>query len=132
TNNVIITAGKTVTGYPERIKNCSFSIGFGGSNDTRTFISGNPNLAEYVFRSGLQDPTYWPENGYYKFVEKVMGFSKQYDYLIVERLNGKHQVSYHLTDAGDVSFPSKPINDEVGTIARGSIQIVDNNPVSLS
>lgn len=132
TNNVVITAGKTVSGYPERIKNCSMSIGFGGSNDTRTFISDNPNMVEYVFRSGLQDPTYWPENGYYKFVEKVMGFSKQYDYLIVERLNGKHQVSYNITDTGDVSFPSKPINDEVGTIAKGSIQIIDNNPVSLS
>lgn len=132
TNNVIITAGKTVSGYPEKIKNCTFSIGFGGSNDTRTFISGNPNMAEYVYRSGLQDPTYWPENGYYKFAEKVMGFSKQYDYLIVERLSGKHQVKYTVDSTGNVSFPSKPINDEVGTIARGSIQIISNNPVSLS
>ncbi|MDP4147436.1 MAG: hypothetical protein Q8936_23710, partial [Bacillota bacterium] len=90
TNNVIITAGKTVSGYAERIKNCTFSIGFGGSNDTRIFIAGNANMPEYVFRSGLLDPTYWPENGYYKFVDKVMGFSKQYDYLVVERLSGKH------------------------------------------
>lgn len=132
TNNVIITAGKTVSGYPEKIKNCTFSIGFGGSNDTRTFVSGNPNMPEYVFRSGLLDPTYWPENGYYKFAEKVMGFSKQYDYLVVERLNGKHQVQYNMDSTGTVTFPSKPINDEVGTVASDSIQIIDNNPVSLS
>lgn len=132
TNNVIITAGKTVSGYPERIKGCSFSIGFGGSNDSRIFISGNPNLSEYVFKCGLYEPGYWPENGFYKFTEKVMGFSKQYDYLIIERVNGKHLISFQITDAGVVSFPSKPINDKVGTIASGSIQIIENNPVSLS
>jgi hypothetical protein len=53
TNNVIITAGKTVSGFPEKIKNCTFSIAFGGSNDTRMFLSGNPNMPEYAFRSGL-------------------------------------------------------------------------------
>jgi len=132
TNNVIITAGKTVSGYPERIKNCSMSIGFGGSNDSRIFIAGNPTLREYVFKSGLYDPSYWPENGFYKFTEQVMGFSKQYDYLIIEKANGKHLISFQITDAGDVSFPSKPINDKVGTIASGSIQIIENNPVSLS
>jgi hypothetical protein len=132
TNNVIITAGKTVSGYAERIKNCTYSIGFGGSNDTRIFISGNSNMPEYVFRSGLLDPTYWPENGYYKFVDKVMGFSKQYDYLVVERLSGKHQVQYSMASDGTVTFPSKPINDEVGCIASRSIQIIDNSPVSLS
>lgn len=132
TNNVIITAGKTVSGYPERIKNCSMSIGYGGSNDSRIFISGNPNLEEYVFKCGLYDPGYWPENGFYKFTEKVMGFSKQYDYLIIERVNGKHQISFQITTEGVVSFPSKPINDKVGTIASKSIQIIENNPVSLS
>jgi hypothetical protein len=133
TNNVIITAGKTVSGYPERIKNCTFGIAYGGSNDTRQFISGNPNMVESVFRCGLQDATYWPENGYYTFADEVKGFSKQYDYLVVERLSGKHQVSYSLdSSSGKVSFPSKPINDEIGCIAGKSIQIIDNNPVSLS
>jgi hypothetical protein len=133
TNNVIITAGKTVSGYPEKIKNCTFSIAYGGSNDTRVFIAGNKNMPEYAFRCGLQDPTYWPENGYYRFTDEVKGFSKQYDYLVVERSTGKNQVTYSLDNStGKVSFPSKPINDEVGCIAGKSIQIIDNNPVSLS
>jgi hypothetical protein len=132
TNSLIITAGKTVSGYPDKIKKCSMSIGFGGSNDTRMFISGNPDLPTYMFKSGLYDPTYWPENGYYRMNEKIMGFSKQYDYLIVERPNGKHIVNFQITDAGVVSFPSKPINNQVGTIASNSIQTIENNPVSLS
>lgn len=132
TNNVIITAGKTVSGYPERIKKCTMSIGFGGSNDTRMFISGNSDFPEYMFRSGLYDPTYWLENGYYRMSEKIMGFSKQYDYLIVERPNGKHVVNFQITDEGVVSFPSKPINNQIGTVSSGSIQTIENNPVSLS
>jgi hypothetical protein len=132
TNNVIITAGKTVSGYANRIKKCTMSIGFGGANDTRIFIAGNPELPDHMWRSGLYDPTYFPENGYYRMAEKIMGFSKQYDYLIVERPNGKHMVSFNITDTGVISFPSKPINNQVGTIASGSIQIIENNPVSLS
>jgi hypothetical protein len=132
TNNVIITAGKTVTGYPDRIKKCMLSIGFGGSNDTRVFISGNPDLPDHMWRSGLYDSTYWPENGYYRMAERIMGFSKQYDYLIVERPSGKHMVSFQITNEGVVSFPSKPINSQVGTIATQSIQTIENNPVSLS
>jgi hypothetical protein len=132
TNNVIITAYKTIPGMAERIKKCTFSIAFGGSNDTRMFISGNPNMPEYAWRSGLYDPTYWPENGFYKYPEKIRGFSKQYDYMVVHRESGIHQVSFELDDNGVSSFPSKPVNDEVGTIATNSIQIVENNPVSLS
>jgi hypothetical protein len=132
TNNVIITAGKTVAGLADRVKKCTFSVAFGGSNDTRMFISGNPNMPEYAWRSGLYDPTYWPENGFYKYPEKIRGFSKQYDYLVVHREGGIHQITYQTSDTGTVSFPSKPINDEVGTIATQSIQIIENNPVSLS
>ncbi|MDF2854231.1 MAG: hypothetical protein K0Q87_82 [Neobacillus sp.] len=132
TNNVIITAGKTVSGYADRIKKCTMAIGFGGANDTRMFISGNPDLPNHLWRLGLYDPTYAPENGYYRMPEKVMGFSRQYDYLIVERQNGKHMISFQITSEGVVSFPSKPINNQVGTVASGSIQIIENNPVSLS
>jgi hypothetical protein len=41
-------------------------------------------------------------------------------------------VSFQITDEGVVSFPSKPITNQVGTIASNSIQIIENNPVSLS
>lgn len=131
TNNVIITAYKSQEGLPERIKKCRFHVIFGGSNDTRVFVSGNANMPEYVWASDLYNPAYFPENRFYKFPDKVMGFAKQYDYLVVERLNGKHIINFQL-DNGVSSFPSKPINDQVGTIATNSIQIIENNPVHLS
>ncbi|WP_141431413.1 hypothetical protein [Bacillus sp. 03113] len=132
TNNVIITASKTIAGLADRIKKCRFHTIFGGSNDTRVFLSGNPDMPDYVWRLGLQDPTYAPENGFYKFNDRVKGFSKQYDYLVVHRENGYHQVTFDLNDQGVASFPSKPLNDQVGTISTKSIQIIENNPVALS
>lgn len=131
TNNVVITAYKTQSDFVDRIKKCRFYTIFGGSNDTRVFVSGNPFAPDYVWRSGLYDPTYFPENGFYKFPDEVKGFSKQYDYLVIHRKNGLHMVSFELNN-GEPSFPSRPINDQVGTIATRSIQLIENNPVMLS
>lgn len=132
TDNVIIQAYKTQAGYPDQIKKCTFHTIYGGSNDTRVFVSGNPNMPNYAWRLGLEDPTYAPENGFYKYEQDVMGFSKQYDYLLVHLLNGYRVINYSLDINGMATFPSKPINDQVGTIATKSIQIIENNPVSLS
>lgn len=131
TNNVIITAFKTFEGHAERIKKCTLVTLFGGSNDTRPFVSGNKDMPGYVWRLGLYDPSYAPENGFYKYPQNVTGFSKQYDYLVVHMVNGYRVINYELVN-GEASFPSKPINDQVGTIASDSIQIIENNPVSLS
>lgn len=127
TNNVIITAYKTIAGFADRIKKSKFHAIFGGTNDTRVFVA-KENI---VRRSGLFDPTYFPENGFYEYSQTVKGFSKQYDYLIVEMERSKRQIGFELVN-GEPSFPSKPINDQVGTLAPYSMQIIENNPVSLS
>lgn len=134
TNNVIVTAYKTQTGFADRIKKCRFHVFFGGANDTRVFISGNPDFPNQIWRSGLYDPTYWPENGFYKIgsdSDKVQGFSKQYNYLVIHKEFSLWNMNYDLVN-GVASFPIKPINDQVGTFAPRTIQSIDNNPVSLS
>lgn len=133
TNNVEIVAYKTQADFPNRIKKCTFNVLFGGSNDTRVFLGGNPDYGNQIWRLGLQDPTYAPENGFYKVgsdSEKVQGFSKQYDYLVIEKERSKWLMHYEI-QGGEPTFPLKPINDQVGTFARGTIQTVENNPVSL-
>jgi hypothetical protein len=135
TNNVIITAYKTQTDFPDRIKKCQFNVLFGGSNDTRVFVSGNPDSRNQIWRSGLNDPSYFPENGFYKVgtdSTAVQGFSKQYDYLLIEKENSKWNMRYELpSGAAEPSFPIKPINDQAGTIARDSIEMIENSPISL-
>ena len=99
TNNVQIIAHKTFVGFPDRIKKCTFNTLFGGNNDTRVFVSGNPDYPNQIWRSGLFDPTYFPENGYYKVGsdrERVMGFAKQYDYLSLKRNHQKEICSIRL------------------------------------
>jgi hypothetical protein len=132
TNNVIITAYKTTAGLKDRIKQCQFNILFGGSNDTYVFVSGNPNFKNQIWKCGVGDPTYWPENGFYKpgsDNEAVQGFAKQYDYLLIYKEFSTWNMQFQLSNG--VSFPLKPINDQVGAIARESIQIIENNPVAL-
>lgn len=134
TDNVIITAYKTYADKPLDIKKCRFNVLFGGNNDTRVFISGNPDKSNYVWRSGLYDPSYWPENGFYKIGnhEAVQGFAKQYDYLVIFKEHSMWNMQYSLpSGATEPSFPLKPINDKVGTLAQNSIQIIQNNPISL-
>lgn len=135
TNNVIIQASKTFADKPNLIKKCTFHVLFGGTNDTRVFVSGNPDYPNQIWRSGLYDPTYFPENGFYKIgsdKEAVTGFAKQYDYLVIEKESSKGNMQYVLDDQRNATFPIKPLNDEVGTNAPRSIQVVNNNPISLS
>ncbi|MEU1980222.1 hypothetical protein [Nocardia sp. NPDC019309] len=131
TDNVVIKSFKKTGNFKNRILQCRFHVFFGGANDTRVFVSGNKEMPEYVWASGLYDPTYFEENRFYKFPDTVKGFAKQYDYLVVERERGKHQISFELNN-GVSSFPSRPINDQVGTLSPNSIQIIENNPVSLT
>ncbi|MGM7719440.1 hypothetical protein [Metabacillus sp. Hm71] len=134
TNNVIIYASKIISGLKERIFKCKLNVLFGGANDSRVFVSGNPDYPNYMWQSGLYEPTYFPENGFYKVgndSEKIQGFAKQYDYLVIEKERTKWMMQFELNN-GDPSFPIRPINDQVGTYAKNSIQILSNNPVSLN
>lgn len=137
TDNVIITAYKTVSGYADRIKKCRFSALFGGENDTRVFVSGNTtaNYWNIDWRSGLNDPTYFPDNGFVKVGldnEKITGYSKQYDYLIVHKEYSTWNRVYSTDADGIAIFPIKPVSDSIGAISSKTIAIINNSPVVLS
>lgn len=89
TDNVVIQAYKTISGYANRIRNCRFGILFGvnGAND-RLFVSGNTgkgvsngepfSYINYDWYSGQYDPTYFPDTGYSKMGadnSAIMGYS---------------------------------------------------------
>ena len=63
-DNVKITASHTVEGYADRINKCRIGIQFGVNGATdRLFLSGSPQLINYDWYSGLNDPTYWGRPG---------------------------------------------------------------------
>lgn len=140
TNNVIITAYKTVAGNVNRVKNCKYLIDYGGDNDTRLFAWGNGSYKNRVIRSDLMDPTFWPENEYSDVgssSEAVTACAKHYDKLLYMKERSIAFTSYQnpvtqgfwgASQTG-ASFPIYWINGAVGCDMPNSVQIIDNNVV---
>lgn len=59
-DNVLITFGKTVSGYADRIKRCSIVQTF----DNRVFFAGNPNYPNTLFWTELDDARYASDVNY--------------------------------------------------------------------
>lgn len=134
TNHVVITAAKTIDGFADRIKKCTLYMLYGGDNDTRIFLAGNPDYKNYRFHSGLDDPTYWPEDQYVKIGrddEAITGFVLQYDSQVIYKERSIYYSRYELSDYGAI-FPVRPINDTIGCVASDSIQLIENNPVAIA
>jgi hypothetical protein len=114
TDNVIITAYKTVSGLKERIAKCTLFILFGGENDTRIILSGNPDSKAVIYRSGIYDPTYFPENTYEAVgntYEAITGFKLQYDTCIIEKSYSKWCMNFEVNSDGIGYYPIRPLND---------------------
>lgn len=127
---VLIKAYKTITGMADRIKKCRYFEIYGGENDTRVFIAGNPDYPSWYWYSGVYDPSYFPENSFNRLPgEAISGFVKQYDTLIVFQNRSITAVNYEFKDDGTVSFPTKPINSFVGCDMPYTIQLINNDPV---
>jgi hypothetical protein len=127
-NNVIILAFKTDTAEINKIKNCKFATTFGGDNNTRVFLGGN-GTSEYYW-SGLQDPSYFPDDNYNLTIsgEPVSQFGKQYGILAVFTERSMDRIEY-LLDIDGVYFPAKQITSAIGCDMPWTIQVIDNRLV---
>jgi len=145
TTGALGTVVTTIEGqysYPNRILNCTIVQLFGGDNDTRVFMAGNPS-AEFKnvrFHSELYDPSYFPDVNFTKIGSdnaSIKGFAKQFNTQVIlkEKRDNDTPIwssNYYLSTAdGTVSFPVQPINDSVGCNASDSIQMVENTPYYL-
>lgn len=140
TDTMVIKAAKTVIGYADRIKKCTISAQFGGTNDTRVFLSGNPDFKNMDWRSGLYDPTYFPDLGYTKIggdSTAIMGYKKQSNALMIIKEDSQQDATsflrtFQLNSDGTVSYPIQQGTIGVGCIAKKSIQIIEDKPFFLS
>lgn len=134
TNKVIIKAAKTVTGSADKIKKCRDFAIFGGNNDTRVFLYGDPNNVHTIYRSQLYQPDYFPSNAWQAVGssnEKVQKCTLQYDSLVIHKEFSKWNMTYATDSDGNAVFACKPVNDSAGCIAPDSVQVLENAPVSL-
>lgn len=121
-------------GNREAIEKCRKAIVYGGENDTRVFMWGNPDNQNRRYHSEFADlmysAEYFPATNYYDIGTDefmITDIVKQYDRQIILTNGGKAFYSYY--DNG--SFPVYPLNDAVGNVAFGQAQLVLNNPFSV-
>lgn len=136
TNNVIITAYKTIQSDIDTILKCLYAIPFGGQNDNRVFFAGNGTGYYYwtgITTSGI-DPTYFPYNNYNIIGltdENINGFGKQYDTLCIFKPREIYGVTY-TWDGSTGIFDTFPVNAQIGCDCPGTIQTINNNLVWMN
>lgn len=135
TDTLRIKATKTGMMDKSKILNAKFHAIYGGKNDTRVFFA-RENIR---YRSGLLDPTYWPEDGF-DIVgddsEDLSGFGRMIDYLVMYK-EGKG-IYYSYVDEVEIMgeirvvFPILPMNDEYGCVSWRTVQPAQNGLLALS
>ena len=138
--NVSITFSKTVTGSADKINQCRFAGLYGGKNDTRAFVAGNPDEPDCDWQSGLYDPTYFPDTGYTRMgtdASAIVGYLKQYESQLVIKSGGAQEAtsylrSYLMADDGTALYPLKQGAQGAGATAPRSFATLGDLPLFLS
>jgi hypothetical protein len=121
-------------GNRENVEKNRKAIIYGGANDTRVFMFGNPDAQNRRIHSGLAglvfSAEYFPTTNYYDIggnQDAITDIVKQYDRQVIFMDGGKAFYSYF--DEG--SYPVYPLNDKIGNSAFGQARIVENNPFTI-
>lgn len=138
--NVSITFSKTVDGYADKINRCRFAGLYGGKNDTRVFLAGNPDEPACDWQSGLYDPTYFPDTGYTRMgtdAAAIVGYLKQYEsQLIVKEGGAQESASYRrtflLSDDGTALYPLTQGAQGAGAVSPRTFASLGDLPMFLS
>ena len=138
--NVVITFCKTVKGNADKINKCRFAGLYGGKNDTRVFLSGNPEEPNCDWQSGLFDPTYFPDTGYTRVgsdASAIVGYVRQYESQLVIKEGGGQEATQYLRtflmdEAGKAAYPLKQGAQGAGGLAFRSFAALGDTPLFLS
>ena len=137
--NVVIRFAKTVPEYDGKIDRCRICGLYGGSNDTRVFVTGDPQEPNCDWQSGLYDPTYFPDTGYTKVgvdSTAIMGYLRQYDNQIVLKEDGQdakqYLRSFALDEDNRAAYSLKQGAEAVGALSSYAMGELDGTPLYLS
>ena len=138
-DNIVITftAGGDNKSTIDKCRVCGL---FGGNNDTRVFVSGNEEMPNADWQSGLYDPTYFPDTGYTKIgadTSAIMGYARQYDtQIVIKEGNGQDATQWLRTFSLDSENRPKyavmqgAVGD--GAIGRDTFDVLGDSPLFLS
>ena len=126
----------------EKIVNCTHFMFYGGENDTKVFLWGNPEFPDGRFHSAIVDgepsAVYFPESSFTRIGDgrRINDIIRQYDRQIIF-CDGSAYVSYieEKVDAlgrKGFSFPVRTLSDTKGSVPIGQAKLIDNVPVTLA
>lgn len=138
--NVAITFSKTVEGSADKINKCRFAGLYGGKNDTRVFLSGNPDEPNCDWQSGLYDPAYFPDTGYTRIgsdATAIVGYVRQYESQLVIKEGGGQEATQYLRtflldENGTAAYPLQQGAQGAGGLAPRSFASLGDTPLFLS
>lgn len=138
-DSVVIQFSAKTSGR-SKITCCTHCALFGLGNDTRVFVTGDPDNRNVDYMSGLYDPTYFPDTGYTKIGSDdtaIMGYIKQYGDLIIVKEGQGGRGGLFLRSAsqqedGSALFSVTEGIQNVGAISPYAFANVNGDPIFLS
>lgn len=138
-DGLVVQFPHTVEGYADRIDKCTIITTYGvGSND-RAVLSGNEDLPNVDWTSGMNDPTYFPDLLYNEVGSEataILGYCRLGKSLgIVKEDNGQDSTIYLRTaelQDSEIAQPQQQAVAGVGSIAPGSFASLLDDPLFLS
>ena len=139
-DNVSIAFSKTVPGAADTINRCRIAGLYGGKNDTRVFLAGNPDEPHCDWQSGLYDPTYFPDTGFARMgteASAIAGYLKQYESQVVVKSGGAQEATsylrtYLMADDGSALYPLKQGAQGEGAVSSRCFAALNDLPLFLS
>lgn len=141
TNNVKITAYKTVAANKAKIAGCTIGVPFGGesssvSGGSRVFLMGNATYPRTYWYSDLGSSqsygaAYFPETQFEELSsngDAIKAAAKQAGNLIILKEHSLFKVGY-VFDGETVYYPVVEFNSSIGCDIPKSVQLIDNNLV---
>lgn len=132
-------ADKIVTEW-NKINKCTIATKFGYFNNNRWFFSGNPKYPNWDFMSAVDDPTYFPADGWTRVGSDLTAIQGYLHYgtelAIIKEDNEQDATVYMrsaiLTEDNDILFPVQQGAQGAGAISPYALATLRDEPLFLA
>lgn len=140
-DNVSITAGTEIEGYPERIDKCRVSELFGiGGAENRLFLTANPDYPGIDWHSDMDNLYYFPENAYSDMAggrSDFIGYSRLGDKLVTHSAAAENDCTAFvrggsLSSTGEAVFPLENVLHGPGAVSSFGFGSLGDEPLFLT
>lgn len=139
-DGLVVQFPHTVEGYADRIDKCTIITTYGIGTNDRAVLSGNEELPNVDWTSGMNDPTYFPDLLYNEVGSEataILGYCRLGRSLgIVKADDGSDSTvflrSAALSEDGEAVFTLQQTIAGVGAVAPGSFASLFDDPLFLS